>query len=172
MEVKIRRVSESAVIPTIAREGDAGYDLVATDVVYDIASDTWIYSTGLSFAIPVGFYGDVRPRSSNCNTEFYLPNSCGVIDSGYRGEVTFRYKCRTSTRVAGIINDIYGVVAQVAGRFGFKVRPELISIDPPFAVGDRIGQIIITPCPKIEFKEVKELDSTERGEGSYGHTGK
>jgi dUTP pyrophosphatase len=41
-----------------------------------------------------------------------------------------------------------------------------------YSVGDRGAQIIILPYPQIEFKEVKELSNTERGEGGFGSTGK
>lgn len=42
----------------------------------------------------------------------------------------------------------------------------------PYTVGDRIGQLIIIPIPKIEFEEVEELDETERGDGGFGSTGR
>lgn len=41
-----------------------------------------------------------------------------------------------------------------------------------YSLGDRIGQIIIMPYPEVEFVEVDELSETERGEGSYGSSGK
>jgi len=41
-----------------------------------------------------------------------------------------------------------------------------------YEVGDRVGQLIIIPYPQVEFEEVQELNSSERGEGSYGSTGK
>ena len=40
-----------------------------------------------------------------------------------------------------------------------------------YNIGDRIGQLIIMPYPKVEFEEVDDLSETERGEGGYGSTG-
>lgn len=40
-----------------------------------------------------------------------------------------------------------------------------------YEVGDRVGQLIIMPYPQIEFEEVENLSSTERGDGGYGSTG-
>jgi dUTP pyrophosphatase len=90
MKVKIKKLSPEAVIPTYAKDGDAGIDLVATSMKFDGTQIT--YGTGLAMEIPEGFVGLVFPRSSIRKTDLSLTNSVGVIDSGYRGElqVTFR----------------------------------------------------------------------------------
>ena len=91
MKVNIKKLHENAVIPAYAKEGDAGLDLVATEIineeVYKIT-----YGTGLAMEIPAGFVGLVFPRSSIRKYNLSLTNSVGVIDSGYRGEIqaTFR----------------------------------------------------------------------------------
>ncbi len=72
-----------------------------------------------------------------------LSNAVGVIDSGYRGEVSFKFKpCDV---VSGNLTE--------------------------YEVGDRIGQIVIIPHPNIELVEVSELSETERGISGYGSTG-
>ena len=40
-----------------------------------------------------------------------------------------------------------------------------------YEIGDRVGQLIIMPYPKVEFEEVEELTETSRGKGGYGSTG-
>lgn len=141
MEVKIKRLSENAVIPTYAKDGDAGMDLTATSKSEDENGNV-VYGTGLAFEIPKGYVGLLFPRSSNAKKDLLLSNAVGVCDSGYRGEVLFKYK-KTQT---------------MGGR--------------SYEIGERIGQIIIMPYPYIEFKEVDRLSETERGCGGYGSSGK
>lgn len=148
MEVKVKKLSEDAVIPAYAKPGDAGLDLTAVSYEYDSELDCHVYGVGLAFEIPEGHVGLLYPRSSNRKTEAYLTNSVGVLDAGYRGEVKFCYKNRD--REAGTI-------------------PQLCK---PYEVGDRVGQIIIMPYPYIKLIEAEELSFTERGEGGFGSTGK
>lgn len=143
MEVKIKKLHKDAVIPKYAKPGDAGMDLTAVSMNIDEYGNI-CYGTGLAFEIPEGYVGLVFPRSSNCKKGVILTNCVGVIDSGYRGEVSFKFK-------------------EIAlGNFS-KVA---------YNVGDRIGQIIIMPYPQIEFVEVDELSETERGTGGYGSSGR
>jgi len=87
--VAFSRLNELAKTPTKAHGSDAGFDLVATEVN---ATPNYIeYKTGLSFAIPEGYSGFLFPRSSISKKALSLCNSVGVIDSGYRGEVTARF---------------------------------------------------------------------------------
>jgi len=90
MKVKIKKLSELAVIPSYSKHGDAGMDLTCVSV-----NETTYYTeydTGLSVEIPEGFVGLVFPRSSISNTDLILANSIGVIDSGYRGSIKCRFK--------------------------------------------------------------------------------
>ena len=144
MQVKIKKLSPSAVIPTYAKDGDAGMDMVATKVISDNL-DSVTYGTDIAMEIPKGFVGLVFPRSSIRKTHLHLSNSVGVIDSGYRGEIQATFK-----KIQGVSNN---------------------ALDN-YKVGDRICQIIIIPYPPIEFEEVEELSNTERGEGGFGSTGK
>ena len=140
-KVKIKRLHKDAVIPSYSRQGDAGMDLVATSKFYD-DFDNVCYGTGLAIEIPEGYVGLLFPRSSISKTDLTLRNSVGIIDSGYRGEITFKF------------NNI------------------LMSSCEPYNVKKRIGQLIIMPYPTIEFEEVEELSTTERGAQGFGSTGK
>lgn len=142
MEIKIKKIKENAVLPSKAHKSDAGFDLVATSKEFDEYGNV-VYGTGLAFEIPEGYVGLLFPRSSNAKKDLLLSNSVGVIDSGYRGEVLFKFK---TTQLQGKIYKTY-------------------------EIGERIGQLIIMPYPNIEFVKVKELSDTERGYGGYGSSG-
>ena len=144
MKVNIKKVHPNAVIPSYAKSGDAGMDLVATSIIGETLGSI-TYGLGIALEIPEGFVGLVFPRSSIRKTNLQLSNSVGVIDSGYRGELQ-----ATFNKVQGIDN---------VERENYKI-------------GDRVCQIIIIPYPPIEFNEVNELSNTERGEGGFGSTGK
>lgn len=80
MKVKVKKMNEKAVIPTYAKDGDAGMDLTATSKSFDEYGNV-VYGTGLAFEIPKGYVGLLFPRSSNAKTELFLTNSVGVLDS-------------------------------------------------------------------------------------------
>jgi len=142
MKVKIKKLSAEAVIPSYAKSGDAGMDLVATSIKFDGTQIT--YGTGLAIEIPEGFVGLVFPRSSIRKTDLSLSNSVGVIDSGYRGEIQATFNQKSLSKDGQIL----------------------------YGVGDRICQLMIIPHPHVNFIEVQELNNTERGEGGFGSTGK
>jgi dUTP pyrophosphatase len=143
MKVRIKKLNQNAVIPSYAKSGDAGMDLVATSIISE--TDTQItYGIGLALEIPNGFVGLIFPRSSVRKTRLMLSNCVGVVDSGYRGELQATFN---------------------------KINQNSIA-ENDYKVGDRIAQIMIIPHPPIEFKEVDELSDTERGEGGFGSTGK
>lgn len=142
MILKVKKLIETAVMPRYSKPGDAGMDLVATSMTYTNLYEE--YGTGLAFEIPEGFVGLLFPRSSVTNTDLILGNSVGVLDSSYRGEVKFRFK-------------------RVINTFSFG---------SDYKVGDRIGQLVVIPFPKVEVQEVIELSDSERGTGGYGSTGK
>ena len=142
MQVRVKKLHPDAVIPSYAKAGDAGMDLTATAMEKDSHGNI-TYSTGLAIEIPEGHVGLIFPRSSNSKTDLYLTNHVGVIDSGYRGEIMFKF------RPINGIADAY-----------------------IYAVGDRIGQLIIMPYPSIKFVETDELSDSDRGDGGFGSTGK
>lgn len=145
MKIKIKKLNPNAVVPKYAKPGDAGMDLTATSV--EINRNKAIVKFGLAMEIPTGYVGLVFPRSSVHKTDFRLTNSVGVIDSGYRGEISAVFDVR-----------------------GTRLDGETDAWD--YNVGDRCAQIIIMPYPEIEFVTVDKLSTTERGEGGYGSTGK
>ena len=85
MKIKFKKLNDRAKIPFYANEGDAGMDLVATTVTR--LSSFYEYVTDIAMQVPKGYVGLLFPRSSISNTDHYLRNSVGVIDSGYRGEI-------------------------------------------------------------------------------------
>lgn len=160
MKVKIKKTHPDAVIPKYAKAGDAGLDLTATSISYDEYGNI-CYGTGLAFEIPEGYVGLIFPRSSICKEQLLLSNAVGVIDSGYRGEVSFKFKPSMA------LDERQCVKVDKDRLWSVAIKQNDI-----YKVGDRIGQMIIMPYPSIEFVEVKELSMTERGEGGYGSSGK
>ena len=148
MEVKFRNDHDRAVLPSYAHPGDAGLDLTAVDSgigFHNPDTDELLYveySTGLGVEIPEGFVGLVFPLSSIPRTQSSLTNSVGVIDSGYRGTIRLRF---------------------------YKLPTEPLE---SYAPGDKIGQLIILPFPKIQPVFTEYLSATTRNTGGFGSTGK
>lgn len=140
MKIKFKKLHELAVLPSYSKPGDAGLD-ITTIAAPDVNYLYMEYKTGLSVEIPQGYVGLLFPRSSISKTSLSLTNSVGVIDSGYRGEICFRFK---QDRHSPVI----------------------------YNMGDRIGQLIILPFPRIECIEANELSDSERGTGGFGSTNK
>ena len=86
MEIKVKKLSTSAITPTKANEFDAGWDLYASEDAIIDPSKTELISTDISFAIPEGYVGLIWDRSGMA-AKRGLHRFAGVIDSGYRGEV-------------------------------------------------------------------------------------
>jgi len=146
VKVKVKRLSKDAVIPKYAKTGDAGMDITAIHCEQLVTAQgltQYVYSTGLAFEIPEGYYMQAHARSSIYKTGYVLSNSVGIVDSGYRGEVKFIFNSCGGTSHAR----------------------------QPYEVGDRIGQVVILPYPQVEFEEVEELSDTERGTSGFGSTG-
>jgi len=94
MQVQIKLLSDAAKIPTYSRIGDAGLDLTAISIKQVETPEYGYveYGTGLAIKIPDGYVGLIFPRSSISNYGMILSNSVGVVDSGYLGEIKFRFK--------------------------------------------------------------------------------
>lgn len=167
MEVKIRKINENAVLPHKSHATDAGFDLVATSKKYDKDGNV-VYGTGLAFEIPQGHVGLLFPRSSNAKKYLILSNSVGVLDSGYRGEVLFKFK--TTCQTVNPFKLIWSLLLRK--KYISSNVFSVFSQDKEYNIGDKIGQIIIMPYPSIEFIESESLSETDRGEGGYGSTGK
>ena len=90
LNIKIKKVTPTAQLPTKAHATDAGYDLYASSCHYE--DGMLHFGTGVAVEIPAGYVGLVFPRSSIANTHLTLSNSVGVIDSGYRGEIKAKFR--------------------------------------------------------------------------------
>jgi dUTP pyrophosphatase len=174
MKVKVKKLVSNAVTPSYAKNGDMGMDIVATSVEYDHSIDCYVYHTGLSFEVPEGYGMLIFPRSSNRKRDCYLPNSVGVLDSGYRGELLFCFKDRNSLYMKTAIKGILALAAETSVEKAMDtVENECINLKyAPYEVGDKIGQIIIIPYPQITFEESDTLSDSDRGKGGFGSTGK
>ena len=143
MKVKVKKLTDSAIIPTFGSVASAGGDLYnAGDDIIIAPSQTVLVGTGLAVEIPDGYVGLVYARSGLATKSGLAPaNKVGVIDSDYRGEVKVAL---------------------------FNHSNEVRTI----AKGERVAQMVIAPYLKVEYEEVEELSTTQRGEGGFGSTGK
>jgi dUTP pyrophosphatase len=144
MKVKFKKLVDTAIEPKYAKPGDAGMDITAVAHKINTEHNFIEYHSGLALEIPEGYVGLLFPRSSVSKKDVSLANCVGVVDSGYRGEVTFRYKFDSNSYFANVKR---------------------------YQDGDRVGQLIIMPYPEIELEEVNELTDSSRGIGGYGSTG-
>jgi len=144
MEIPITRIDSDLPLPTYAKEGDAGADLVANEnVILSPAGGRALISTGVAIAIPEGYAGFVQPRSGLAAKHgVTCLNTPGLIDSGYRGEL--------------------------------KVLLVNTDPETPFEVvkGERIAQLVIQRVESVEFIEVEALSDSDRGSGGFGSTGR
>ena len=144
MNIQLKKLSESALLPVRGSEYAAGYDLFS-DIDSDVSiapHETKLIGTGISVAIPDGYFGGIYARSGLSTKEGLRPANCtGVIDSDYRGEIK-----------VPVHND----------------SNEIRVITP----NQKIAQMIIQPFLSVEFEEVDSLDDTARGNKGFGSTGK
>jgi dUTP pyrophosphatase len=143
LELRFKRLSEAARLPSEAHSGDAGLDLHAAEpLTLESAGGRGSVGTGLAVEIPPGHAGLVLPRSGLAAKHgIALVNAPGLIDSGYRGEL----------RVLLLNTD---------PREPFEIE-----------VGDRIAQLLIVPFVEADPLEAEELSASERGAGGFGSSG-
>lgn len=144
MKLKIVNKSNNA-MPAYETVNSAGMDLRAYlpdgEMVIKPMQRTLV-PTGLFMEIPVGYEGQVRPRSGLAiKSGITVLNSPGTIDADYRGEVKV-------------------------------ILINLSDVDFVIKSGDRIAQLVIAKHEQMEVIEVETLSETERGTGGFGHTGK
>ena len=142
--VKVAKTDHNARMPTKGSEYAAGWDLYCLeDTVVNFRSSTKL-RTGLRVAIPQGFEGQVRARSSLGSKGLILPHSIGTIDADYRGE-------------------LFVLMTWIGEGESYEVKS-----------GERIAQLVIAPIPDVQFAEVDEgdLGETKRGGGGFGSTGR
>lgn len=142
--IKVKLLNDNAVLPHYAHDGDACFDLFATEDVkwsYDSGVLTATVGTGLAFEIPKGYTMFIFSRSGHgFKHGVTLANSTGVIDSTFRGEVMV------------------------------KLTSHLHTFD--IVKGTKVAQACIIETPKVFFEVVNELSETERGENGFGSTDK
>ena len=145
ISINFKRLKNSSDIPLpkYETEGSSGMDLRASveDTVLLKPGDRKLIPTGLTVSIPRGFEGQVRPRSG-----LALKYGIGMVNAP--GTIDSDYRGEIS------------IILINHGKKEFKVER-----------GDRIAQMIISRVLKAEIELVNELDSTDRGEGGFGHSG-
>jgi len=180
MQVKIKKLKQNAVIPKKAHDTDAGFDFTAIDVRIEESTGAIVYGTGIAIEIPENHVGLLFMRSSVANKDIDLTNAVGVIDHGYIGEITFKYKPDMNmwdyAKTSNDTNEDFFQFELEHGKIHYYHDAEdefrkMTSIGRTYGLGERIGQLIILPYPKVELIEVEELSETERGVGAYGSTG-
>jgi dUTP pyrophosphatase len=143
VRLRVTKTKEGATLPTRAHEGDAGLDLYACEAAHLGPGERWSVGTGIAVEIPEGHAGLVLPRSGLAREHgISVVNSPGLIDSGYRGELSVLL---LNTDPAEI----------------FRVEP-----------GDRIAQLVITPVAAAEPVEADSLAESARGQGGFGSSGR
>ena len=144
--VKVWREDETVKLPTYAKDGDACMDIYVHSIEYKDDGRV-VYHTGLHFALPKDYEMEIRPRSSNTKTLAIMQNAPGTLDEGYRGELMIVHR----------------------------------QIDDPtsscseYGIGDKVAQILVRRRERIIWDEVpnkEDLGITDRGDGSFGSTGK
>ncbi|GEP37285.1 deoxyuridine 5'-triphosphate nucleotidohydrolase [Nocardioides psychrotolerans] len=140
--VEVVRLDADLPLPSYARPGDAGADLLTTVDVTLAPGERALVPTGIAIALPDGFVALVHPRSGLAARHgLSILNTPGTIDAGYRGEI----------KVLLINHD----------------PTEAIELRR----GDRIAQLVIQRFERAAFAEVRELPASVRGDGGYGSTG-
>lgn len=142
IELRVRRIRDDTSLPAAQRDGDAGLDLCAADACVLAPGERRLVPTGIAVEIPPGHAGLVVPRSGRAVREgLSLPNTPGLIDSGYRGEL-----------LVPVVN---------------HDRERAIMIE----FGDRIAQLVIVAVPAVTVVEADVLSPSERGSAGFGSTG-
>lgn len=171
LDIQLRH--PDARIPTKAHKTDNGYDLYAVAMEYNEEMDCYVYYTGISIKVPVGYSLDVIPKSRHRRTHCYMPNTPGDVDPGYTGEILVNYKPRLPKVVRIALNYIIEYVWEhrYVPMRSASIKAKLhLEGKPPYGVGEAVAQCYLTPHPDIKFNVVAKLPETERGEGGHGST--
>jgi len=144
IELPVVRLDPDLPLPTYARAGDAGADLIARDdAVLPARGGRAMVPTGVAVAIPDGHAGLVLPRSGLALRHgVTVLNAPGLVDAGYRGELNV------------VLVNTDPVDDYVVHR------------------GDRIAQLVIVVVEQVAVAVVDELPASERGSGGFGHSGR
>ena len=140
-KVKIKLLDNNATVPYKGSAEAAGFDLYSIEDADIEPGQRKMIRTGISIAIPNGYFGAIYARSGLACKRGLRPANCvGVVDSDYRGEV-----------MVCLNNDS--------------------DDEQKIHKYDRIAQLIIQSYEKIEFEVVDDLDNTDRGDGGFGSSG-
>ncbi len=142
--VQFAKLDSEAIVPTQGSAQAAGWDLYALEEVVVKRNTSSMIRTGLAMAIPEGWEGQIRCRSSLGKKGLIMPNGIGTIDSDYRGELM--------------------VLATWIGE-----GEEFI-----VHKGERVAQLLFSPVPLVKFveRDYNQLSSTTRGSGGFGSSGR
>lgn len=152
-----------SIVPSYAYNGESvGLDLYARSVEYDKEIDAWIYKTGVHIALDKDEAGFVCPCSRNRKTDYYIPNTPGIVDPGFTGEVTVNYKNRTNKYILNILSKFMDAM-----NINYS---HLSMFKPPYEIGECCGQLIIVPIVRKELEIVDKLPESYRGDKSHGST--
>nr|VFK66670.1 MAG: deoxyuridine 5'-triphosphate nucleotidohydrolase [Candidatus Kentron sp. UNK]VFK69935.1 MAG: deoxyuridine 5'-triphosphate nucleotidohydrolase [Candidatus Kentron sp. UNK] len=139
--LKVKKLTEEAILPSYAHPGDAGMDLFSCHDTVIEPGKVALVGTGLSIELPPNTEAQVRPKSGLAlKNNVTVLNTPGTIDEGYRGEV--------------------GVILINHGSAPFAIQK-----------GMKIAQMVIKPVIRVEITEVDTLGDSRRGEGGFGSTG-
>jgi dUTP pyrophosphatase len=140
--LRVVRLDPQAILPTRAYADDAGLDLYSLEAVALGPGERAGVRTGVAVEVPAGYAGLVLPRSGLAARHgIALVNAPGLIDAGYRGELTVL-----------LLNTDRGEVCRLAP-------------------GDRIAQLVLTPIATPHVVEVEQLSDSDRGAGGFGSSG-
>lgn len=154
MNLKIKRLTQTAKLPDRAFPTEAGFDLFTDEAVTIHNGETVAVSTGIALEIPDGYYGRLKARSGlTLNSALRVQE--GTIDSSFRGEI----------KIIAEIKDY----EQVVSSFGYITSSKVANYR--IEKGMKLAQLIIQPLPHFEVVEVDELSQSDRGENGFGSTG-
>lgn len=143
VQVLIIRLDPEIPLPSYAKGGDAGADIVSRIDITLAPGERALVPTGIAIALPAGYVALIHPRSGLAIKHgVTMVNSPGTVDAAYRGEL----------QVILINHD----------------KSDAVS----FKRGDRIAQLVIQKVEHAEFIEVQDLPGSGRGSGGFGSTGR
>ena len=158
LKFNVKRLTETAQLPTQANKSDAGWDLYADESMEIWPGNTVLISTGVSLEIPDGYVGLIWDRSSVGVKGVH--RHAGVIDSGYRGEVKVCLHNSNRSHLG----------RHLAGHMNESTKENMGAL--LISKGDRIAQILFQEVPIFQLEEIEALGSTQRGSGGFGSSGK
>lgn len=163
---KIKKLDSRAIIPS-KREEDAGYDLYAIfdeNIKILKKGEIWLAPTGISMEFSMNWVFYIVERSSTGSKG--IARRCGVIDSGFRGELKIALNNTSNKDIVFVKSGI-----NTKGLFEqHNINENDVTIYPQEKA---IAQGLLLYAPHVEVEEVEELDDTsQRGSGDLGSTGK